>query len=210
MAVEVLQRQGTPSADSLGVILPAPAETIWAPITLPFAPFLIPRHPAPMKDSGLLTPSVARPIGNPENERGFDNELRVGRLLARVDFVDQVRQVDPHSQEDIDLKDLVVTMVSGYPIGQVFVQVKSSFWGVENFFNEVGKRLDREDQRTRRSRDKTNGDLEYQARRDWMARQRFMCINAGERRGVSVTDFYILDKFMREMELIIARSRALV
>ncbi len=160
-----------------------------------------PLHPVPVKPTGVFHEAVNHhSLLDEGNAVGYSNELKVGRLLSTVDFVKEVRQVEPGDDQDREMVDLVVSMVDGYPIPEVFVQVKSGIGGVYHFFNRVGRKLDMDFP----ERDKSNGDTEYERRRMWMRANRLIVINGGIRKSGPVTDDYILSKFMREVEGIIA------
>ncbi len=160
-----------------------------------------PLHPVPLKGIGVFHEALNHHSYTSEgNIVGHTNELKVGRLISTVDFVQEVRQVEPEDAMDKGLVDLVVTMVEGYPIPEVFIQVKSGRGSVYDFFNSVGKRVDLDFP----ERDKSDGNNEYQRRRSWMKANRLIVINAGVKKSGPVTDDYILSKFMREVEGIIA------
>ncbi len=160
-----------------------------------------PSHPVPLKEHGIFNiAQLHHDLTNEGNLSGYNNELKVGKLISLVSFVQEVRQVEPNDDWDRELVDLVVTMVDGYPIPEAYVQVKSSRSSVYDFFNSVGKRLNFDFP----ERNRSNGDDEYLRRRLWMRTNRFMVINAGEKKSGPVTDEYILNKFMREVEGIIS------
>lgn len=164
-----------------------------------------PQHPVLLKDYGLFVPAVKH--HNPLNEAnvvGNDNEVKAGTLISRVDFVEEVIQMEPWSTEDKQMIDLIVRMREGFPIPFVNVQVKSSKGTVYQTFDRVGELLDIEDRARGVARDKSNGNLEHERREDWLKRHRLIVINAGYKGRDKMTDQYIVEKFDRELERIIA------
>ena len=96
-----------------------------------------PIHPVPLKEEGVFIP--AQTHQNLEEEahlNGYRSEQRVGNIVAHIDSVKEVKQVEPHGTEDRQRIDLVVTMVDGFPIDQVFIQVKSGYGSVAAFFDD--------------------------------------------------------------------------
>ena len=167
-----------------------------------------PRHPVPLKEEGVFIP--AQTHQNLEEEahlNGYRSEQRVGNIVAHIDSVKEVKQVEPHGTEDRQRIDLVVTMLDGFPIDQVFIQVKSGYGSVAAFFDDIGKELDEEDRKKGMSRDKSDESEEYRRRKDWMRRNRLICINGGMKKRGSATDLYIRSKFMRDLEQIIQAQR---
>ncbi len=178
------------------------------PIGFPLEIIPHPSHPVPLKEIGVFHMAQGHHDFTSEGSlTGYKNELKVGELISRIDFVREVRQVEPEGSEDKDLIDLVIIMVEGYPIPEVFIQVKSSRRSVHNFFNSVGKRLDDFDRKSGENRDKSNDDVEHQRRIAWMKANRLMVINGEVKKGRPVSDDYIIGKFMREVEAIIEHER---
>jgi hypothetical protein len=163
-----------------------------------------PVHGVPVKESGVFVEAPKPDNLHESNDPGYQNELKAGRLISQIDFVREVKQVSANDSLDKKMIDLVVTMVDGYPIDQVFVQVKSSNIAVQYFFDSIGIQLDIEDMQNGIGRDKSNGDVEYRARRDWMKRNRFIVINAGSKKTGPVTGEYVQGKFLRDLEEIVA------
>ncbi len=164
-----------------------------------------PQHAPPLKDYGLFLPANGH--HNPLDEGnviGNNNEVKAGILISNIDYVESVAQMEPGGPEDDEMIDLAVKMVEGHPIPFVNVQIKSSRRSIYDFFNRIGEMLDMEDQKAGVKRDKSDGDLEYQRRREWMKRHRLIVINAGFKGIHQMTEEYIVEKFHRELEEIIA------
>lgn len=169
---------------------------------------IVPRHPPPLKPEGLFIPAINhQDFGNEGGVIGYDNEQKVGRLVSRIDFVDGVRQVEPHGRADNRQIDLAVTMTEGFPIRAVFIQVKSGYTEVATFFDLIGRQLDEKDRLVKTPKTKLTQSEEYKRRKEFMMRRGLICINAGRKKRGMVTDFYIRDKFMRDLEEMIAYRR---
>lgn len=164
-----------------------------------------PRHLAPLKPEGIFIPAVShQDFGNEGGVISYRNEQRVGNLVSEIDFVTGVRQVEPSGFADRRQIDLVVNLADGLPIRRVYIQVKSGYTEVATFFDLIGRQLDEKDERDKKPKRKLTESEEYRRRKEFMMSRGIICINAGRKKRGMVTDFYIRDKFMRDLEEMIA------
>lgn len=152
--------------------------------------------------SGLfLRASIPRSAEFDEsNMTGFLNEQRVGMLVSKLPYVKSAFQTVSMSENDAKMIDLVVEMIPSFPIAEVFVQVKSSKWGIASFFDHVGKIMREE---SGNPSGVLIGDDEYKRRLAWLKEKRLIVVNAGVRSDQPVGDDYILEKFNREVREIV-------
>lgn len=163
--------------------------------------------PSPfLKETAIFVSTDLPGFVNDENNvRGFETEQRVGRVLASLSYVKEVTQAEIGSVEDKNMIDLMVSMVDGFIIPDVYVQVKSSSLGVHAFFKGVGKRM-----RMEGPLPSVDSDVaEHERRMRWLRDRRLVVINGEMRETEEQTEEYIAGKFFRELIQIIEHERQL-
>lgn len=125
------------------------------------------------------------------NERGSFTEKRVQFIIAsQTDAVAQVKINEKDSNEDRNGHDLTVTLNGNLPIETVYVQVKSSKWGITDYKRQIRDSL-------------PEGERNMEHVEKWMTNYSIILINGSEEKSPQEI---LNDSFYPQLERIIVNE----